>query len=143
MDTGNSVSQAARIPYTKRKDSMKGTLFVSHNGDRRWLPDSWLSLAELTGQGRLLTLHYSVGKVRIRGHELDQAFQDACRGCLGELRECGSPAPAQSLWITEFEWQFPVEATEDLESFVPGQPSPHPAKRELETHGGRQHGMVR
>jgi hypothetical protein len=72
MNSVNSVSEAKRLPYLKREDSMKGTLFVSHNGGRRWLPDSWLSLVELTDQGRLLTLHYSVGKIRIRGHELER-----------------------------------------------------------------------
>jgi hypothetical protein len=145
MDSLNSVSEATRLPYLKREDSMKGTLFVSHNGDRRWLPDGWLSLVELTDQGRLLTLHYSVGKVLVRGHELDRAFQDACLGCLGELRECGSPAPAQGLWVTDFEWQFPLEATEDLASYLPGhprQPSPHPARSEQETHGRRQLGTA-
>ena len=73
MNSVNSVSEATRLPYLKRESSTKGALFVSHNGDRRWLPDGWLSLVELTDQGRLLTLHYSIGKVRIRGHELDQA----------------------------------------------------------------------
>jgi hypothetical protein len=144
--TTSKPSEAMLIPYTRRDLSLKGALFLSHNGDRRSLPDGWLSLAELTDQGRLLTLHFSVGKVRVRGHELDTALQDACRRCLGELGECGSPAPARGLWVTDFEWQFPVEAIEDLASFVPGhsrQPSPNPGRWEQETHGRRQHGTAR
>ncbi len=131
-----------RVPYTRRDPSLnlKGALFISHNGDQRLLPDGWLSLAELTAQGRLLTLHYSVGKVRVRGCKLDTVFQDACRGCLGELRECGSPAPAQGLWISGFEWQFPVEESEELAEFIldhPHERSSLSAKLEQETLGRR------
>ena len=43
VKSGNSVSEAVRVPYLKREGSTKGAFFVSHNGDRRWLPDGWLS----------------------------------------------------------------------------------------------------
>ena len=104
---------------SSEKELRKGVVFVSHNGERRLLPDSWLSFAELTDEGRLLTLHYSAGKIRVRGHELGELFEEVCRGCLGEVRECGSPAPAGGLWVIDFEWMFPIEQTEDLASYVP------------------------
>jgi hypothetical protein len=112
-------SHDGRVPYLKREGPRKGAIFVSHNGERRLLPDSWLSCAELTDDERLLTLHYSAGKIRVRGHELGKLFEEVSRGCLGEICECGSPAPDQGLWVTEFEWLFPIEQTEDLASYVP------------------------
>lgn len=112
-------TQDQRIPYLKREGPRKGAIFVSHNGDRRMLPDSWLSCAELTDEERLLTLHYSAGKIRVRGHELGELLEEVSRGCLGEVRECGSPAPTEGLWVTDFEWLFPIEQTEDLASYVP------------------------
>lgn len=112
-------TQDPRIPYLKREGPRKGAIFVSHTGERRMLPDTWLSCAELTDDERLLTLHYSAGKVRIRGHKLGGLLEDASRGCLGEIRECVSPAPTNGLWVTDFEWLFPIEQTEDLASYVP------------------------
>jgi len=53
------------------------------------------------------------------GHELGELLEEVSRGCLGEVRECGSPAPTKGLWVTDFEWLFPIEQTEDLAAYVP------------------------
>jgi hypothetical protein len=97
------------VCYVKRESPLDGAVFVSLNADRRMIPDSWLSLVELTDQARLLTLHYSAGTLRIHGHELRDLFDDACCCRLGEVRECGGPPRPQGLWITRFEWSFPIE----------------------------------
>jgi hypothetical protein len=70
------------------------------------IPDGWLSRAELTDDETLLTLHYPVGTVSIRGHELKPLFDDAVAGVLGEVRECGGPPRANGLWVTLFTWNF-------------------------------------
>jgi hypothetical protein len=97
------------VCYLKREGPLAGAVFVSLNADRRMIPDSWMSMVELNDQGRLLTLHYSAGTLRIRGHELREIFDDACRGRLGEVRECGGPPRPQGLWVTRFEWNFPID----------------------------------
>jgi hypothetical protein len=86
-----------------------GPVFVSLNGDRRMIPDSWLSLAELSEDETLLTLHYPAGTLSICGCELRPLFDDAVRGLLAEVRECGGPPRSQGLWVTQFTWNFPTQ----------------------------------
>jgi hypothetical protein len=105
------------VCYLKREGSQLGPLFVSLNGDRRLLMDSLLSFVELSDDERLLTLHYPFGQLRIRGHQLGELFEEARRGRLGEVRECGGPARSEGLWVDRFEWGFPIEQ-DDLASVV-------------------------
>jgi hypothetical protein len=72
------------------------------------IPDSWLSLAELAEDETLLTFNYSTGTLSIRGCELRPLFEDAVRGLLGEVQECGGPPRSQGLWVTLFTWNFPT-----------------------------------
>jgi len=105
------------VCYLKREASQLGPLFISLNGNRRFLVDSLLTLAELSDDERLLTLHYPFGQLRVRGHQLGELFEEARRGRLGEVRECGGPARSQGLWVDRFEWGFPIEQ-DDLASVV-------------------------
>lgn len=93
----------------QRERPLAGAVFVSLKGDRYMIPHSWLSLVGLTDEGRLLTLHYSASTPRIRGHELDEIFDDACHGRLDEVQECGGLPRLQGLWVTRFEWNFLCE----------------------------------
>jgi hypothetical protein len=111
------LSRDQVVCYQKREASHLGPLFVSLNGDRRLLVDSLLSFAELSDDERLLTLHYPFGQLRIRGHQLGELFEEACRGRLGEVRESGGPARSEGLWVDRFEWGFPIEQ-DDLASVV-------------------------
>jgi hypothetical protein len=105
------------VCYLKREASQLGPLFISLNGNRRFLVDSLLTLAELSDDERLLTLHYPFGQLRIRGHQLGELFEEVRHGRLGEVRECGGPARSQGLWVDRFEWGFPIEQ-DDLASVV-------------------------
>ena len=101
--------------YLKRKASQLGPLFVSLNGDRRLLVDALLSFVELSDEERLLPS--TIRQLRIRGHQLGELFEEARRGRLGEVRECGGPARSDGLWVDRFEWGFPIEQ-DDLGSVV-------------------------
>jgi hypothetical protein len=105
------------VCYLKREASQLGPLFISLNGNRRLLVDSLLTFAELSDDERLLTLHYPFGQLRIRGHQLEELFEEVRRGRLGEVRECGGPARSEGLWVDRFEWGFPIEQ-DDLASVV-------------------------
>jgi hypothetical protein len=105
------------VCYLKREASQLGPLFISLNGNRRFLVDSLLTLAELSDDERLLTLHYPFGQLRIRGHQLGELFEEVRHGRLGEVRECGGPARSQGLFVDRFEWGFPIEQ-DDLASVV-------------------------
>ncbi|MCI0724937.1 MAG: hypothetical protein L0338_39135 [Acidobacteria bacterium] len=112
-----NLSSDEVVCYLKREASQLGPLFISLNGNRRILVDSLLTLAELSDDERLLTLHYPFGQLRVRGHQLGELFEDARRGRLGEVRECGGPARSEGLWVDRFEWGFPIEQ-DDLASVV-------------------------
>jgi len=112
-----SLSRDDVVCYLKREGPQAGPVFVSLNGDRRLLVDSLLSLAELSDDERLLTLHYPFGQVHIRGHQLGELFEEARRGRLGEVRECGGPTRCEGLWVDRFDWGFPIEQ-DDLASVV-------------------------
>jgi hypothetical protein len=98
--------------YLQRQRPLAGAVFVSLKGDHRMIPDAWLSMVELTDQGRLLTLHYSANTLRIRGHEPKEIFDDACHGQLGEVQEYGGLPLPRGLWVTRFEWNFPIERSD-------------------------------
>jgi hypothetical protein len=68
------------VCYVPRDGPSAGAVFVSLDGDRRMIPDSWLLLAELTEDETMLTLHYSARSLSIRGHELRWFFDDAVQG---------------------------------------------------------------
>ena len=104
-----NLSRDEVVCYLKREASQLGPLFISLNGNRRLLVDSLLTFAELSDDERLLTLHYPFGQLRIRGHQLGVLFEDARRGRLGEVHECGGPARSEGLWVDRFEWGFPIE----------------------------------
>ena len=112
-----NLSSDEMVCYLKREASQLGPLFISLNGNRRLLVDSLLTFAELSDDERLLTLHYPFGQLRVRGHQLGELFEDARRGRLGEVRECGGPARSEGLWVDRFEWGFPTEQ-DDLASVV-------------------------
>jgi len=112
-----NLSRDEVVCYLKREASQLGPLFISLNGNRRLLVDSLLTFAELSDDERLLTLHYPFGQLRVRGHQLGGMFEDARRGRLGEVRECGGPARSEGLWVDRFEWGFPIEQ-DDLTSVV-------------------------
>jgi len=105
------------VCYLRREGPQSGPGFVSLNGECLLLVDSPLTLAELSDDERLLTLHYPFGQLRIRGHQLGELFEDARRGRLGKVRECGGPARSEGLWVDCFEWGFPIEQ-DDLASVV-------------------------
>jgi hypothetical protein len=112
-----NLSRDEVVCYLKREGPQSGPVFVSLNGERRLLVDSLLTFAELSDDERLLTLHYPFGQLRIRGHQLGELFEEARRGRLGEVRECGGPARSAGLWVDRFEWGFPIEQ-DDLASVV-------------------------
>ena len=112
-----NLSRDEVVCYLKREASQLGPLFISLNGNRRVLVDSLLTFAELSDDERLLTLHYPFGQLRVRGHQLGELFEEARRGRLGEVRECGGPARSEGLWVDRFEWGFPIEQ-DDLASVV-------------------------
>jgi hypothetical protein len=98
--------------YLQIGGPLAGAVFVSLKSDHRTIPDSWLSMVELTDQGRLLTPHYSANTLRIRGHEPKEIFDDACHGQLGEVQEYGGLPRPRGLWMTRFEWNFPIERSD-------------------------------
>ena len=112
-----NLSRDEGVCYLKCEASQLGPLFVSLNGERRLLVDSLLTLAELSDDERLLTLHYPFGQLRIRGHQLGELFEEVRHGRLGEVRERGGPAQSEGLWVDRFEWGFPIEQ-DDLASVV-------------------------
>ena len=112
-----NLSRDQVVCYQKREASQLGPLFISLNGNRRLLVDSLLTFAELSDDERLLTLHYPFGQLRVRGHQLGELFEEARRGRLGEVRECGGPARSEGLWVDRFEWGFSIEQ-DDLASVV-------------------------
>ena len=116
-DSSLNLPRDPGVCYRRREGSQLGPLFISLNGDRRLLVDSLLSLVELSDDERLLTLHYPFGQLRIRGHQLRELFEEARRGRLGEVHECGGPATPEGLWVDRFEWGFPIEQ-DDLASVV-------------------------
>ena len=78
-----------------------GGLFISCDGTRRIIPDYCLNQAELLNESRLLRLHYSSCEVEVAGQGLDQLFEDASMGKLGEIHVTPrGTAPGVEPWVT-------------------------------------------
>ena len=60
--------------------SVIGAVFVTIGGVRRFIPDHFLTEAELSEQGRLLRLIYTCCTVEVAGQRLEVLFEDADRG---------------------------------------------------------------
>jgi hypothetical protein len=88
-------------PRTSLRSAMAGGLFISTEGTRRFIPDHWLTQAELLRGSRLLRLSYSSFTIEVTGQSLDPIFEDACIGKLGAIQAVpAGETPGGRLWVT-------------------------------------------
>ena len=75
--------------YTSRtslRSALAGGLFISADGSRRFVPDHYLTQAELLQEAGLLRLSYSSFTIEVTGQGLDPIFEDASIGKLGAIQ---------------------------------------------------------
>ena len=67
------------------QNTATGAVFVTPEGDRRFIPDHLLAEAELSEQGRLLRISYTCCTVEVAGQRLEVLFEDAIVVRLGTI----------------------------------------------------------
>jgi hypothetical protein len=78
-----------------------GAVFVTAGGVRRFIPDHFLTEAELSERGRLLRLTYTCCTVEVAGQRLEVLFEDAIVGRLGTvLQALPVSVPHRELWVS-------------------------------------------
>ena len=84
------------LPRSSQRSAI-GAVFVTIGGVRRFIPDHFLTEAELSEQGRLLRLIYTCCTVEVAGQRLEVLFEDAIVGRLGTILQA---PPASCLVIS-------------------------------------------
>jgi len=81
--------------------SVVGAVFLTMGGVRRFIPDHFLTQAELSEQGRLLRLTYSFCTVEVAGQRLEVLFEDAIAGRLGTILQAPQAClPSDQPWVS-------------------------------------------
>ena len=98
------------------KGSIIGAVFVTIGGVRRFIPDHFLTEAELSEQGRLLRLIYTCCTVEVAGNGLEVLFEDAIAGRLGTiLQALPASVPSDQLWVSRIMAIVPAAADSSLD----------------------------
>ncbi len=93
-----------------------GAVFLTAEGDRRFIPDRLLAEAELSEQGRLLRLIYAFCSIEVAGHRLEVLFEDAIVGRLGTiLQALPASVPSDQLWVSSIMAIVPAAADSSLD----------------------------
>ena len=103
------------VPRSSER-SVIGAVFVTIGGVRRFIPDHFLTEAELSEQGRLLRLTYTCRTVEVAGQRLEVLFEDAIVGRLGTILQSPSAlVPRDQLWVSSIMAIVPAVADSSLD----------------------------
>ncbi len=73
-------------PRTSLRPNIAGGLYILADGTRRYIPDHWLTQAELVKGSIMVRLTYTFCMIEISGQRLDPIFEDATTGRLGAVQ---------------------------------------------------------
>ena len=105
------MSVQCYTPRTSLRSALAGGLFISADGSRRFVPDHYLTQAELLQEAGLLRLSYSSFTIEVTGQGLDPIFEDASIGKLGAIQAVPEGAtPGECLWVTNIVIVAPPES---------------------------------
>ena len=103
------------LPRSSERSAF-GAVFVTIGGVRRFIPDHFLTEAELSEQGRLLRLIYACCTVEVAGQRLEVLFEDAIVGRLGTIVQGPSAlVPRDQLWVSSIMAIVPAAADSSLD----------------------------
>ncbi len=101
-------------PRTSLRPNINGGMFTLADGTRRFIPDHWLTHAELVKGSSLVRLTYTFCMIEISGHRLDPIFEDATTSRLGAVQAASPSAttPSEQLRVTNIVVVAPASQSE-------------------------------
>jgi len=109
------VTSQCYLPRSSQSTAT-GAVFVTAEGDRRFIPDHSLVEAELSERGRLLRLTYTCCTVEVAGQRLEVLSEDAIVGRLGTILQAPpAPLPRGQPWVSSILAIVPAGADSSLD----------------------------
>ena len=100
-------------PRTSLRANINGGMFILADGTRRFIPDHWLTQAELIKGSCLVRLTYTFCMIEISGQLLDPIFEDATANKLGAVQAAPAPAgTSEQLRVTNIVVMTPAAHSE-------------------------------
>ncbi len=100
-------------PRTSLRPNINGGMFTLADRTRRFIPDHWLTQAELVKGSSLVRLTYTFCMIEISGQRLDQIFEDATSGRLGAVQAASPSADiSEQLRVTNIVVTAPAAQSE-------------------------------
>ncbi len=100
-------------PRTSLRPNINGGMFTLADGSCRFIPDHWLTQAELVKRSSLVRLTYTFCMIEISGQRLDQIFEDATTSRLGAVQATSPSADtSEQLRVTNIVVMAPASQSE-------------------------------